>query len=81
MTMLDSRIPLTYAERKMIIDGLYDLAFKAGMAAHQKQLHDELQEIADNYRAETYRNYRPEYEDPTTTIRRRLEDKDRNGQD
>ncbi len=70
LTMLDSRIPLTASERKMIVEGLYNLAFEAGVRAEKYRAHDELVQIAQNYS--------DEYEDPTTTIRRGLEEKKRN---
>lgn len=30
LTMLDSHVPLTYRERKLIVESLYDLAFREG---------------------------------------------------
>lgn len=56
MTMLDSRIPLTYSERKMIVEGLWDLAFSEGAKQGREAGTEATQE----------------YTDPTTQIRERL---------
>jgi hypothetical protein len=88
LTMLDSRIPLTAGERRMIVNGLYNLAFKAGVDSERNRL----RQIAASERSFGHRDFAShieqavnttadavaEYEDTTTAIRRGLEAKQRN---
>lgn len=67
LTMLDSRIPLTYAERKFVVQGLYDLAFREG--ARQGRLAG-----TEAAQAEILHG---EYTDPTASIREHLTEKAR----
>lgn len=76
MVMLDSRVPLTYAERKMIVEGLWNLAFEKGVEAERKRLRDLMVKALDDVKNKTILGA-PEYEDPTTSIRRKLEFKSR----
>jgi hypothetical protein len=66
MTMLDSRLPLTYGERKLIVQSLWDLAFREG--ARQGRLAG-IEHV--------HNTLREEYEDPTTAIRANLTKKAR----
>jgi hypothetical protein len=84
LTMLDSRVPLTTGERKMIVDGLYNLAFREGIESEKNRL----MQMAADARSSGHRDFAShieqavdpiagiaEYEDPTTRIRRRLAEK------
>lgn len=75
MTMLDARIPLTYAERKMIVDGLYDLAYQKGIEAERERFKQAMRGAIE--RVEAIPMMTGEYEDPTRAHRRQLEEKDR----
>lgn len=85
MIMLDSRIPLTYAERKMIVEGLFELGCKTGIEAEKNRL----RKIAEELRGESPvtntmatlldswvdadgTRWAREYTDPTTQIRENL---------
>lgn len=48
MTMLDARIPLTHAERKIIVDGLYDLAYQEGAKAEKNRLLTIAEQLRDS---------------------------------
>ena len=74
LTMLDSRVPLTAGERKMIVEGLYDLAYKAGERAERLRIKEAVEKI---FRDDMHMTpmVTGEYQDPTTTIRRKLEHK------
>lgn len=73
MTMLDSRIPLTASERKMIVQGLYDLGRHAGYESAQRQLHEYMQRAANRLGTtlEVTEGVK-EYREPTDVIRERL---------
>lgn len=93
MEMFDSHIPLTYRERKLILQSLYDLAFRegarqgrlAGVAAVQNEVRQALSGIdprrayPTSFFTGVLRGFLPrepgeEYADPTTAIRRNLEE-------
>lgn len=80
MTMLDSRVPLTFAERCTVVKGLYRLAFAEGREAGIKSerarmaiVGEEIQRGVD----QAVEQIAGEYEDTTARIRRQLEEKDR----
>lgn len=92
LDQLDSHIPLLHAERKMIVNSLYDLAFRegakqgrqAGVEHVQNRLREVAAEITDRiaYRvladiADSFDDPRAEYQDPTTAIREKLTNKAR----
>jgi hypothetical protein len=74
VTMLDSRIPLTYRERMMIVQSLWDLAFREGarqgrLAGYEAATADALDRLdAEAVAADVRR----EYPDTTTVIRKNL---------
>lgn len=69
---LDSHIPLVHAERELIVQSLWDLAFREG-AKQGRQAGYEAAQALDTLDREP----RDEYPDPTTVIRDRLADKAR----
>lgn len=92
LDQLDSHIPLLHAERKLIVQSLWDLAFRegakqgrqAGVEHVQNRLREVAVEITDrtSYRvladiADSFDDPRSEYQDPTTAIRERLAGKAR----
>jgi len=87
MTQLDTRIPLLYSERKMIVQTLYDLGFnngasqgrQAGVEAVQNHLRSVASDSRDAYTidlllaiAALFDTVHGEYQDPTQAIRDRL---------
>lgn len=70
VNMLDTRIPLLQWEITLIIQSLYDNAFREGAKQGRQAGIESANVLATDGTVQ-------EYEEPTTTIRKRLEDKQR----
>lgn len=90
LDQLDSHIPLLHAERKLIVESLYDLAFRDGASqgrlAGVEHVQNRLREIAGATAdiqahnlllsiADSLSDPRAEYRDPGTVLREKLADK------
>ena len=89
ISQLDSHIPLVHSERKLIVESLYDLAFRegarqgrlAGIEAAQNHLrtvaaatpYPQVKDLLLEIAA-SYDSPHAEYKDPTTAIREKLAD-------
>lgn len=76
-------IPLTHAEKKLIVESLWDAAFREGARQGRQAGIEHAESVLRNYGLDwpadvlhaAPQTPRAEYEDPTTTIRRKLADR------